>query len=370
MKNTLKGIVIGVVLTLVLTGSFAIFADDIFEQISVLRNPSTITINGADMSGDHFEYLDRTYVPLREVCEKLGMDVVWDGEKGTIDITPSDTALIINGEKVSAQMTDAAKKQLNVYFAEQGQNPTAEQLEEQVYLYVTERYLVCQAAFKAGISLTEAETELVYAEVANLKQTLGEDVFARELTEIGYTEETYITLRLQIALGEKFKNSLGFTADDAAVRAYYDEHLVSLEQPYWVAKHILFSTEGMSESEANAVYKKAQSVLTKIQKGSDFDTLMKEYSEDPGLATNPEGYKFTAGQMVPEFEEATKNLSDNEVSGLVKTDYGYHIIKRIGSGITDSFESWKEAIRQQIINDCYADYVAGLRKEANIVKVK
>ena len=109
MKNTLKGIVIGVVLTLVLTGSFAIFADDIFEQISVLRNPSTITINGADMSGDHFEYLDRTYVPLREVCEKLGMDVVWDGEKGTIDITPSDTALIINGEKVSAQMTDAAK---------------------------------------------------------------------------------------------------------------------------------------------------------------------------------------------------------------------------------------------------------------------
>ena len=370
MKNALKGFVVGVVLTLVLTGSFAIFADDIFEQISVLRNPSTITVNGSAMTGDHFEYLDRTYVPLREVCERLGMDVLWDGEKGTIDITPSKTALVVNGEKIDIETVAAAKKQLNVYFNSQGQTVTEEQLNEEAYLYVTERYLVCQAASEAGVSLTDAEKEAVASEVSGLKQTMGETLFNQQLDEIGYTEETYLTLRLQISLAEKFKNTLGFTADDAAVRAYYDEHLASREQPYWIAKHILFSTEGMNESEAEAVQKKAQSVLEKIQKGADFDSLMKEHSEDPGLATNPDGYTFTAGQMVPEFEEATKNLDDNQVSGLVKTDYGYHIIKRVGSGITNSFETWKEAIRQQIINDCYADYVAGLREKATIVKVK
>ena len=136
MKNALKGFVVGVVLTLVLTGSFAIFADDIFEQISVLRNPSTITVNGSAMTGDHFEYLDRTYVPLREVCERLGMDVLWDGEKGTIDITPSKTALVVNGEKIDIETVAAAKKQLNVYFNSQGQTVTEEQLNEEAYLYV------------------------------------------------------------------------------------------------------------------------------------------------------------------------------------------------------------------------------------------
>ncbi len=370
MKNILKGFIIGIVFTLVLTCSFAIFADDIFEQISVLRNPSTITINGADMSGDHFEYLDRTYVPLREVCEKLGMDVLWNGEKGTIDITPSKTALVINGEKVNIEMVEAAKKQMANYFEGQGQMLTDAQLDEQAYLYVTERYLICQAASEAGVILTDDELTAVSAEISVLKQTLGEEIFKQQLDEIGYTEETYLTLRLQLLLADKFQQSLDFTADDNAVRAYYDEHLASREQEYWTAKHILFSTEGMNETDANAVKKKAQSVLEKIKKGADFDKLMKEYSEDPGLATNPDGYSFTAGQMVTEFEEATKNLKDNQVSGLVKTDFGYHIIKRIGSGITDSYESWKEAIRQQIINDCFADYVAGLREKATIVRVK
>ena len=55
---------------------------------------------------------------------------------------------------------------------------------------------------------------------------------------------------------------------------------------------------------------------------------MTQYNEDPGMASNPNGYTFTDGQMVDEFYEGAKALGEGEVSGLVKSQYGYHIIMR------------------------------------------
>ena len=59
-----------------------------------------------------------------------------------------------------------------------------------------------------------------------------------------------------------------------------------------------------------------------------FGRLADEYSEDPGRQTNPDGYIFTPGTMVQEFESATEALKYGEISGIVESDYGYHIILR------------------------------------------
>ena len=56
---------------------------------------------------------------------------------------------------------------------------------------------------------------------------------------------------------------------------------------------------------------------------------MKELSEDPGSAYYPEGYTFTEGRMVPEFENAAKALEDYAVSDIVETAYGYHVLLRL-----------------------------------------
>ena len=56
---------------------------------------------------------------------------------------------------------------------------------------------------------------------------------------------------------------------------------------------------------------------------------MNQYSEDTGLSNNPNGYTFTEGQMVTEFYDGAKALAEDEVSELVKSSYGYHIIKRV-----------------------------------------
>lgn len=74
----------------------------------------------------------------------------------------------------------------------------------------------------------------------------------------------------------------------------------------------------------NQIYIRRQ----QVQNGKDFDLLIQEYSEDPGCAKNPDGYIFTDGQMIIEFENAVKSIDIGEFT-TCKSDYGYHIIQRL-----------------------------------------
>lgn len=103
---------------------------------------------------------------------------------------------------------------------------------------------------------------------------------------------------------------------------------------YYRAKHILVTTKDMQTNEEydEATLKEKESVansfLQRARSGEDFDTLVKDYSEDPGSRSNPDGYFFTDGTMVKEFEDTVKSLGMGEF-GLCKSDYGYHIIQRL-----------------------------------------
>ena len=92
------------------------------------------------------------------------------------------------------------------------------------------------------------------------------------------------------------------------------------------ASHILFKVEGSSkDAEVRA---KAEQVLKEVRAGGDFAELAKKYSEDPGSAQQGGNLgPFTRGRMVREFENVAFSLKPGEVSGLVRTQFGYHIIK-------------------------------------------
>lgn len=85
----------------------------------------------------------------------------------------------------------------------------------------------------------------------------------------------------------------------------------------------------MTEEQKAEVYAKMQEILSMAKNGEDFDALVAEYNEDPGMNTYTGGYYFGEGQMVQEFEDATKALAENEISDIVETPYGYHIILRL-----------------------------------------
>lgn len=105
---------------------------------------------------------------------------------------------------------------------------------------------------------------------------------------------------------------------------------------------------GTVEEYNAAALEKANDILAQLNAAEDplslFDQLMQEYSEDPGLTYKPNGYDFTAGEMVPEFEQATRELEYGQYSAQpVQSDDGYHIILRLRPEVDDIF-------RQQELN--------------------
>jgi len=124
------------------------------------------------------------------------------------------------------------------------------------------------------------------------------------------------------------------------------------------ADHILISTDERSDEEAREL---AEDVLAQLQDGADFAELVTEYSDDAGSKTRGGNLGFfTRGQMVPPFEEAAFALSEpGELSGLVKSDFGYHIIKLVESR-PESQRSFDE-IRGPLIEEVKAKREQELR---------
>ena len=128
---------------------------------------------------------------------------------------------------------------------------------------------------------------------------------------------------------------LGVSVSDADIKAFYDAHPSDFEQPEQVTvRHILFMTidptthAPLSDDQKQAKLKEAQDVLKQLRAGADFATLATRYSDDPGSKENGGLLPaFGHGEMVAPFEAAAFSLTNNQISDIVTTEYGYHIIK-------------------------------------------
>ncbi|PYR49046.1 MAG: hypothetical protein DMF89_13755 [Acidobacteria bacterium] len=135
------------------------------------------------------------------------------------------------------------------------------------------------------------------------------------------------------------------TIPPADIERYYNDNIEQYTTPEQVrASHILFRTEGKDEAVVKA---KAEDVLKQAKGGSDFAALAKQYSDDEANAKNGGDLDyFGRGRMVPQFDQVAFTMEAGQISDLVKTEYGYHIIK-----LTDKKPGSSRAIgdvRQQI----------------------
>ena len=129
----------------------------------------------------------------------------------------------------------------------------------------------------------------------------------------------------------------------------------------------------MPPAKKNEKHKLAEDLLKRARAGEDFAKLAKEYSEDPGSKDNGGEYTFPRGKMVPEFESAAFSLKTNQVSDIVTSQYGYHIIKlleKISAKKTDLNTNVVADIRnyltQQEVQNKLPDYMVKLKKDANV----
>ena len=146
------------------------------------------------------------------------------------------------------------------------------------------------------------------------------------------------------------------TVSENEVKTYYDAHKDEYKTPEMVrARHILFLVEASATDEAKKkVYEKAAETLKKIKEGEDFAKLASELSGDPGSKPKGGDIGFVArGKTVKPFEDALFSLKTGEISGVVETQFGYHIIKaeEKKDASVEPFEAVKEKIRQKIMQE-------------------
>ncbi len=142
------------------------------------------------------------------------------------------------------------------------------------------------------------------------------------------------------------------SVSDEAVHAYYKEHLAEYHLPEKRrARHILFRVGDDASSEVKASKKvEAEKVLQQLRKGADFAEMAKKYSEDGSKDRGGDLGFFSRGQMVPTFEQSVFSLKPGEISALVESPFGYHIIKveEVQPAKTLSFAEVSQTIRQQL----------------------
>ena len=139
------------------------------------------------------------------------------------------------------------------------------------------------------------------------------------------------------------------TVSPQDVRRYYDQNGEQFSTPEQIkASHVLIKTEGKDEAEAR---KTAEEVLAKAKGGADFAALAKQYSEDESnKATGGDLGFFGRGAMVKEFEDVAFALEPGQISDVVKTQFGYHVIKLVEkkAGETRAFEQVRAQIEDQL----------------------
>jgi peptidyl-prolyl cis-trans isomerase D len=140
---------------------------------------------------------------------------------------------------------------------------------------------------------------------------------------------------------------------DDMLKQQYQANIQQYQVPNRVhVEHILFMTVGKTDAEVEEIKKKAEDVLKQVKKGGKFEDLAKKYSEDPGSKDKGGDLSWiTQGQTVPEFERTAFSLSPGQVSDLVKTQYGFHIIKVLEkeTAHTKPFEEVKDSLRAPLL---------------------
>lgn len=172
---------------------------------------------------------------------------------------------------------------------------------------------------------------------------------------------------------------LSVSTTDADAKKFYDENTAKFEQPETVrAAHILLMTSDPATHADLADEKKAEKkkqiegLLKRAKAGEDFGKLAKEFSEDTGSKDNGGEYTFPRGQMMPEFETAAFSQATNQISDVVTTSYGYHIIKTYEKNpaakieLAKVSEDIKDYLTQQALQQKAPDYLAKLRKAAGV----
>lgn len=289
-----------------------------------------------------------------------------DFELFTVNGTPVTTYSYLYWLSYAISYMESTMATYGIEFDWNADPTMAEYLKEDSLTAAARYSLIASKAKELGYDMTQEQIDELEANLAlTIEYMGGEDAFRDQLRKSGVDYDTFYNINASSYYYDQLQDGLFAGHPTAEEMDTYIE-----ENDILRAKHILLMTVDSTTreplDEATIAQKKAtaEDILAQLQNSTDleadFDALMHQYSEDPGLAAYPDGYTFTAGEMVSEFETATRELEYGQISGIVEASTtGYHIILRLDPDT--------EAVRADCGNSLMSDQIAAWAEEADIV---
>ena len=248
---------------------------------------------------------------------------------------------------------------------------------------IIEEKLIEQEAKKSGIKVTSKEIEVAVEEVKQ-KNKIGQEALEQALSAEGLTLEAFKKDLEKRILRTKFVHSavtvmVEQKAGEKELIEFFQKNVnqYRVNNESYRPAHILFlNPQQATPEQIRGIRKKSQKVLEKIQEGADFAKMAVEYSED--TASRKEGGdlgEFKKGELLPALEKEAMGLQVGEVSGLLRTEVGFHILKLLDrkGGEPPPFEEIKEKVRadyyEKELEKAYLQFLNKL-KEKSVIEIK
>ena len=285
---------------------------------------------------------------------------------------------VVNGEPILQTDFDAEFNQIKKRFIQKGQDVPQAQLDKaktDILESLIDQELLHQESIKRGIAVDDAE---VSDGLARIKQQYpSETEFNNMLTEMNWSsKDVSERIKRSLAVNKMVEKDLvpKITVTDDETKAFYDGNRSYFSQPNQVkASHILVKVDSQGDdTQKETAKKKIESIQEKLKNGEDFAELAINNSDCPSGSRGGDLGFFGPGSMVKPFEEAAFSLNPGDVSDIVETQFGYHIIK-----VTDKKEakeiSYPEAkanienyLKRKKTQEEVKSLISALKKDAKI----
>jgi len=247
--------------------------------------------------------------------------------------------------------------------------------EQRIISMLIDEQLIEEKLAAKNIVISDDKVEEKIMEIAE-QQKVSQDELLAGAARQGINEaDAKEQIRRRLGLEKLIEAELGDEANvtDEDAKKHYDENTQRFSTPEQVrASHILIKTEGKDEAGKAAAKARIEDILKQVKEGGDFAELAKEHSECPSSSKGGDLNFFTKKKMVPPFSEAAFSMGIGDISDVVETKFGYHIIKVTDKqeAKTTGFEEAKEEIKQDLANrkkgEFFRTFQQALKDEATI----
>jgi parvulin-like peptidyl-prolyl isomerase len=243
-----------------------------------------------------------------------------------------------------------------------------------------EEKLIDQEAKKSGIKVTSKELEAAFEEVRR-KYAVDQENFEKLLADEGLSLETYkkeIEKRLLRTKVVNWSVKLEAKAGEKELRDFYQNNIdrYRINESYRLSQIFFLVPREAALEQIREIRKKCQKVLERIKGGEDFGEMALLYSEDPSSRKDRGdlGY-FKRGELFPALEKEALRLQVGEVGGIIRTDFGFHVIKLFDrkGGEPPPFEEIKARVQadyyEKEMEKAYQQFLSKL-KERSVIEIK